>query len=191
MRREKSETFTMLNLLLGDGEEGIEWDTRRRKVGDGSTRWNDLPYLGPTAAVVNTAVTSTDTTLANLTELAASVVKDRQYFGELVLFASCPTAADGLKLDFDGGSATMTSFAAGVVGNVQGATLGANVSAALATDVIASALNGTGVNAIVVKFGFVASASGTLIPRVAKNADAAGATLTIAAGSHLSLSEAV
>lgn len=84
----------------------------------------------------------------------------------------------------------MTSFQAGVTANAQGATLGTSVSAALATDLTATALSGTGVNVIEVEFAFVCNAAGTFIPRIAKNADAAGATLTIAANSFMELQDA-
>lgn len=139
---------------------------------------------------VATAVTNATTTPAAITGLSATVIASRKYTGKLVLFASCPTAADGIIIDFDGGAATMTSFQAAVTSNVQGATLGTTVSSALATDINATALNGTGVNCIVIEFGFVVNAAGTFIPRVAKNADAGGATLTVAANSFMELQDA-
>lgn len=139
---------------------------------------------------VATAVTNATTTPAAITGLSATVIASRKYTGKLVLFASCPTAADGIIIDFDGGAATMTSFQAAVTSNVQGATLGTTVSSALATDINATALNGTDVNCIVITFGFVVNAAGTFIPRVAKNADAGGATLTVAANSFMELQDA-
>jgi hypothetical protein len=36
--------WTSLNPLLKEGEPGIESDTGKMKVGDGSTRWSDLDY---------------------------------------------------------------------------------------------------------------------------------------------------
>ena len=36
--------FTALNPILLRGQEGYETDTRKRKVGDGVTAWNDLQY---------------------------------------------------------------------------------------------------------------------------------------------------
>ena len=50
-RRSNSETWADTNPILADGEMGIEKDTDLFKIGDGSTRWNELPYgglLGPT-----------------------------------------------------------------------------------------------------------------------------------------------
>jgi len=36
--------FTSENPILLKGQEGYELDTRKRKVGDGITAWNDLQY---------------------------------------------------------------------------------------------------------------------------------------------------
>lgn len=36
--------FTAANSILKAGEEGYETDSRKRKVGDGVTAWNDLQY---------------------------------------------------------------------------------------------------------------------------------------------------
>lgn len=43
-KRGKSTTWQTKNLLLLDGEPGFEIDTLRLKIGDGKTKWNDLPY---------------------------------------------------------------------------------------------------------------------------------------------------
>jgi hypothetical protein len=45
LRRGTAAQWTTANTLLLDGEEGFEKDTKKRKVGDGVTLWNDLPYL--------------------------------------------------------------------------------------------------------------------------------------------------
>lgn len=44
LKRGKSTTWKTKNLLLLDGEPGFEVDTLRLKIGDGKTKWNDLPY---------------------------------------------------------------------------------------------------------------------------------------------------
>jgi hypothetical protein len=52
MRRGPSADWTTLNPVLRSGEQGFESDTGKAKVGDGSTAWNALPYVGaPTAGV--------------------------------------------------------------------------------------------------------------------------------------------
>lgn len=45
-KRGQSNTWRTKNLLLKDGEPGFELDTRKLKIGDGKTLWNDLPYIG-------------------------------------------------------------------------------------------------------------------------------------------------
>ena len=44
LRRYTASDWVTLNPVLGAGEEGYEIDTRKRKVGDGVTAWNDLDY---------------------------------------------------------------------------------------------------------------------------------------------------
>ena len=48
-RRDTAANWTSVNPLLLQGELGLEYDTGRTKVGDGSNAWNSLPY-SPSAA---------------------------------------------------------------------------------------------------------------------------------------------
>lgn len=60
--------LTSSNPILEDGRLGIETDTGRFKIGDGSTAWNSLAYsISPVAPVRNTAAgfTSANPTLGN------------------------------------------------------------------------------------------------------------------------------
>ncbi len=41
--------FTVTNPILAGGELGLEKDTGKTKLGDGSTTWNALPYQPNTA----------------------------------------------------------------------------------------------------------------------------------------------
>lgn len=45
LRRDSSENWKKYNPVLMEGEVGYETDTRKRKIGDGHTAWNDLEYL--------------------------------------------------------------------------------------------------------------------------------------------------
>jgi hypothetical protein len=45
-RRATASRWSLINPVLGDGELGLEKDTRAFKFGDGATPWNDLPYAG-------------------------------------------------------------------------------------------------------------------------------------------------
>lgn len=51
LRRGTEAEWESVNPTLADGEYGYEKDTKRSKIGDGSTAWNDLDYLDvPTAS---------------------------------------------------------------------------------------------------------------------------------------------
>lgn len=54
LKRGTAAKWVELNLILAAGEPGFEIDTNRLKIGNGSTPWLDLPYIGE-SGVVNAA----------------------------------------------------------------------------------------------------------------------------------------
>ena len=46
LKRGTAARWVELNLVLAAGEPGFEYDTKKLKIGDGVTPWNDLPYIG-------------------------------------------------------------------------------------------------------------------------------------------------
>ena len=44
LRRGNASEWTSANPLLAQGEMGVELDTLKFKIGDGSSSWNDLSY---------------------------------------------------------------------------------------------------------------------------------------------------
>lgn len=55
LRRDESSNWQSVNPVLSLGEPGFETDTKRLKIGDGSSVWNDLDYVvgsGGGAAVI-------------------------------------------------------------------------------------------------------------------------------------------
>lgn len=129
--------------------------------------------------------TNATTTMANLADLSFSVVAGRHYTFDLVLFAADDVAADGFKVDLDGGTATVTVLRAH--GTVVGTTLVlAGPSSALATDFAAGTT--TGDVMIEIRGAFTVNAAGTFIPRFAQNAHTTG-TATVYAGSFLWLAD--
>lgn len=59
-RRDTETNWATVNPVLAEGEEGLEMDTLRYKVGDGITEWNLLPYwteLTRVKTVVDSAYT--------------------------------------------------------------------------------------------------------------------------------------
>jgi hypothetical protein len=146
-------------------------------------------YRGGSGTVRLTAnVTNATVTFSNLADLSVTLVAGRKYTGTLSLRCSDSVAADGIKFDFNGGTATMTTFNAGVTGNVQGATAGVTVSAALATAINFTAMNGTTDHWITFAVSLVCNAGGTFVPRFAQNAHSTG-TATAALGGFLQLED--
>jgi len=45
MRRDTAANWTSYNPLLMEGEIGIETDTGKIKVGNGTSNWSSLPYV--------------------------------------------------------------------------------------------------------------------------------------------------
>ena len=68
LRRGLAATWTSTNDVLLDGEFGLEKDTSRLKIGDGTTPWNSLPYWGDSTEV------QTHTSTATITPNAADDV---------------------------------------------------------------------------------------------------------------------
>ena len=60
-RRDTAANWTSVNPTLADGEFGIEKDTRKFKIGDGTTAWNSLGYgtLSATNPTFSGTVTAT------------------------------------------------------------------------------------------------------------------------------------
>jgi len=158
-------------------------------IRDGSTGGGWLQNTGGLSRV-SSAVTNAGTTLANITGLSATLIAGRKYTGKLVLFVSNDTAGDGLKIDFNGGTATMTSFQAAVTGNAGGATAGTMHAESLSAPINLTAALDTNFYCIEVTVGFVCDAAGTFIPRVAKDSDAGGANVTVYANSFMELQDA-
>jgi hypothetical protein len=59
-RRGKAAFWESENPILRDGEPGYEKDTRKLKVGDGSTPWRDLPYSAGGAPISDPGDTPVD-----------------------------------------------------------------------------------------------------------------------------------
>lgn len=54
LKRGTAARWVELNLVLAAGEPGFEYDTKKLKIGDGVTAWNDLPYIGDNEVCVVT-----------------------------------------------------------------------------------------------------------------------------------------
>lgn len=145
----------------------------------------DIPTTNALRKRLTADVTNATTTFANLTDLSITLAAAGTYVGTMKIYCNNSAAAEGIKIDFSGGSATMTSFKA-TAADVFGGTnvLGTGQTTSLAGVLSFSTI--TGETEISVDITLVVNAGGTLIPRVAENSHAAG-TLTVELGSNLIL----
>ena len=125
-----------------------------------------------------------DTVTPVTTGLGATLVSGRTYSGTLVLYVSNSTAADGFRMDFDGGTCTATAFQAmGTIADTVSVRPLAAVTS-LSTDLVDATTTGSSI--VTVSFTITVNAGGTLIPRFAMEADSGG-TITLSRGSNLTL----
>lgn len=107
IRRDTATNWEAANPILAQGEPAMEIDTKKEKIGDGTTAWNSLPYrLGSNPGLATkesfTATASqTDFVLSNIPS-NVEVYKDRVYQLETI--------------DYDLSGDTVT-FTAGVLEN--------------------------------------------------------------------------
>jgi hypothetical protein len=132
-------------------------------------------------------VTKANTTFGNITGLSATLLAGRKYFGEVVIKCNNSQATEGIKFDFNGGTATMTSFwaAAGSLAT-GGVTAGTTIATSLSGAMNFTAV--TGETVFILKVSFVVNAAGTFIPRFAEDSTAIG-TATVEIGSSMSLED--
>lgn len=129
---------------------------------------------------VATTVTNATVTMSNVTDVSFTTIAGRKYAGKIGVFCSNTTAANGIKFDMDGGTSTWTSFRGAICSNIQGATLGTTIGTAIATDLTATAMNGTGDHYVEIVFSGVANAAGTCILRFAENSTGGGLASVLA-----------
>ncbi len=140
----------------------------------------------PGEACLASPFTKNNATLG-VTLLSFTVKAGRSYRMEGILQVSNTTAAEGVQIAFDGGTATATTFfmSASAVGSVVAGTV---VSTTLAGTITYTTVTGTD---YVILRGFLkVNAAGTLIMRAAEATTATG-TLTIGAGSWIALYDTV
>ena len=91
VRRGSASQWTTANPTLASGEVGFETDTKKIKVGDGSTAWTSLAYATLTPSEVDSAVSnavsnviaSAPGTLDTLNEIAAAINDDPDFFNTI------------------------------------------------------------------------------------------------------------
>ena len=140
-------------------------------------------YHGGNGCFLQADQTNATTTFANINNCSFSVTSGRRNQFRGVFFLSDSTAADGAKIDFNGGAATATNFRVHCAAFDTVLALSTQVTA-LSCSIAATTLAGSGMFEC---YGtFEPSSSNTFIPRFAQNAHTTG-TLTLARGSHLQM----
>ncbi len=128
-------------------------------------------------------IPNTTTAFAAITGLGFNSSAAGKYTGRLVIKCNNTTATEGIKFDFNGGTATVSAFWAVASVSAGGTTvLGTVISTSLAGVMNFTTI--TGETLIVIEFSLVASGAGTVIPRFAENSTAVG-TATVELGSFM------
>ena len=65
LRNDTASAWTTANPVLGKGEIGIEIDTNKLKIGDGTTAWSSLAYFGGNFTITGSGNTIVDASYAN------------------------------------------------------------------------------------------------------------------------------
>lgn len=82
LRRDTAARWSEINPVLLEGEVGYETDTKLRKIGDGVTKWNSLPYLRAEGIVQTTGdseneVMSQKSVSEKLAELGTNIANQK------------------------------------------------------------------------------------------------------------------
>ena len=72
IRNDTAEVWKTKNSILSKGEFGVENDTNKFKIGDGSTAWNDLAYAGADQAAIENIIAQNRDNLYKYTRTDAS-----------------------------------------------------------------------------------------------------------------------
>lgn len=88
IRHDSASNWTSANPTLSLGELGFDTDSKKYKLGDGTTAWNSLSYAGMTSAEITSAIEAavsavidlSPSTLDTLNELAAAINDDPAFF---------------------------------------------------------------------------------------------------------------
>jgi len=105
LRRDTAANFTAANPILAQGEPALEIDTKKEKIGDGVTAWNDLAYknLGAASAVDTTNFDGILSPADDTVQKALETIDDYVPAGGGDMLAATydPTSVEGDAFDMD------------------------------------------------------------------------------------------
>ena len=98
IRNDTAEVWTTKNSILSKGEFGVENDTNKFKIGDGSTAWNDLAYAGADQAAIEDIIaqnrdslykyTRTDASQSDADAISAALSENTAVQGDIVVITT-------------------------------------------------------------------------------------------------------
>ena len=98
IRNDTAEVWTTKNSILSKGEFGVENDTNKFKIGDGSTAWNDLAYAGADQAAIEDIIaqnrdslykyTRTDASQSDADAISAALGENTAVQGDIVVITT-------------------------------------------------------------------------------------------------------
>lgn len=98
IRNDTAEVWTTKNSILSKGEFGVENDTNKFKIGDGSTAWNDLAYAGADQAAIENIIaqnrdslykyTRTDASQSDANAISAALGENTAVQGDIVVITT-------------------------------------------------------------------------------------------------------
>ena len=98
IRNDTAEVWKTKNSILSKGEFGVENDTNKFKIGDGSTAWNDLAYAGADEAAIEDIIaqnrdslykyTRTDASQSDADAISAALGENTAVQGDIVVITT-------------------------------------------------------------------------------------------------------
>lgn len=98
IRNDTAEVWTTKNSILSKGEFGVENDTNKFKIGDGSIAWNDLAYAGADQAAIEDIIaqnrdslykyTRTDASQSDADAISAALGENTAVQGDIVVITT-------------------------------------------------------------------------------------------------------
>lgn len=145
--------------------------------GSTGTGWlqNSAGRARLTSSPTNATATFSSLTDLTLPQGGGNLAAARKYSGTLIIWANNSTAAEGLQFDFNGGTATWTSFQAGFASTPPGASLALGTLNTTSISTPLTVTTATTANALyTITFCGVVNGAGTLIPRFAEVSHTSG-----------------
>lgn len=122
LRQGLSSDWVTANPVLASGEPGVESDTLKIKVGDGTRVWNQLPYVGD-SGLAGTFVTSVNSKTGAVTLLPSDLPGLSGFIKTIVAQTLAPGANVGISELTADGKLTISSTASSAGGGGGGGTV--------------------------------------------------------------------